>query len=165
MKLKCNFTSILVCCGLLICTCSHTTCIYFIFVLCFTDEPPEVISHPESLTEISPGKTSSFTVHVTGTEPMSYQWEWKPAVDGDGSEEWQPCNAERFSGTETSTLIISSVQKLNEGSYRSVISNYAGSKTSQPAKLGVGKNANTYTMFVIMHHHTHFCCLLYSQSS
>ena len=78
-------------------------------------------------------------------------------MDRDGSEEWQPCNAERFSGTETSTLIISSVQKLNEGSYRSAISNYAGSKTSQPAKLGVGKNANTYTMFVIMHHRTHFC--------
>ena len=138
-------------------------CIIF-FSLCFTDEPPEVINHPESLTEISPGKTSSFAVHATGTEPMSYQWEWKPAVDGDGSEEWQPCNAERFSGTESSTLIISSVQKLNEGSYRSVISNYAGSKTSQPAKLSVGKKPNT-AMFVIMHNHTQFCYLLYSQTS
>ena len=78
---------------------------------------------------------------------MSYQWEWKPAVDEDGSEEWQPCNAERFSGTETSTLIISSVQKLNEGSYRSVISNYTGSKTSQLAKLSLGKNKNTYSHF------------------
>ena len=109
----------------------------------FIDEPPEIINHPESFKEIFPGKTVAFTVQATGTEPMSYRWEWKPAMDRDGSEEWQPCNTEGFSGTESSTLVISSVQKLNEGSYRSVISNYAGSKTSQPAKLSVGKNANT----------------------
>ena len=136
--------------------------IILLFLFWLTDEPPEVINHPESLTEISQGKTASFTIQATGTEPMSYHWEWKPAVDGNGSEEWQPCNAERFSGTESSTLIISSVQKLNEGNYRSMISNYAGSKTSQPAKLSVGKKIQA--KFVIMHH-THFCYLLYSQSS
>ena len=116
----------------------HTLLFYFI-------DEPEIINHPESFKELSPGKTVAFTVQVTGTEPMHYQWEWKPALDGDGSEEWQPCNTERFSGTESSTLVISSVQKLNEGSYRTIISNYAGSKTSQPAKLSVGKNANTQT--------------------
>ena len=104
-----------------------------------------MISDPESLKEISPGKTVAFTVQATGTEPMSYRWEWKPAMDGGGSEEWQPCNIEMISGAESSTLVISSVQKLNEGSYHSVISNYAGSKTSQPAKLSVGKNANTFS--------------------
>ena len=118
---------------------------YTHFFIYFIDEPPEIINHPESFKEISPGKTVAFTVQATGTEPMSYRWEWKPAMDGDGSEEWQSCSTEMFSGTESSTLVISSVQKPNEGSYRSVISNYAGSKTSQPAKLCVGKNANTYS--------------------
>jgi len=102
----------------------------------FVDEPPEVISDPESLKDISPTKTVEFTTQATGTEPMHYNWEWKPAVDGDGNEEWQPCNTEMFSGTESSTLVIYNVQKLNEGSYRSVISNYAGSKTSQPSSRG-----------------------------
>ena len=112
----------------------------FTLLFYFIDEPPEIINHPESFKEISEGQTVAFTIQATGTEPMSYQWEWKPAMDGDGNEEWQPCNTGRFSGTESSTLVISSVQKLNEGSYRSVINNYAGSKTSQPAKLSVGRS-------------------------
>ena len=85
---------------------------------------------------------------------MSYKWEWNPAVDGDGIEEWQPCSAKGFSGTESSTLIISNVQKLNEGSYHSIVSNYAGSKISKPAKLSVGKNVNTAKFMYNKHPHS-----------
>ena len=46
------------------------------------------------LKEVSPGEGVAFTVRATGTEPLSYQWQWKPAEEGDGSEEWQPCDAE-----------------------------------------------------------------------
>ena len=51
-----------------------------------------------------------------------------------GSEEWKPCDAMGFS---TTTLTIVSVQKSNEGSYRCVVSNYAGSQISNSAKLEV----------------------------
>ena len=83
-----------------------------------------------------------FTVQSTGTEPLSYQWEWKPTTkEGSGHDGWHLCNLERFPGADSSTLTIPSVQKSNEGSYHCVISNCAGTQTSNPAKLGVGKDS------------------------
>ena len=82
-----------------------------------------------------------FSVQATGTNPLSYQWQWKPtAEDGneeDGSEGWQPCDAKWCDG---GTLIIPSVQQFNEGSYCCVVSNSAGSMISKAAQLNVGKN-------------------------
>ena len=75
-----------------------------------------------------------FTVQATGTEPLSYHWQWKPAEEESGSEEWQSCPAEWCDGA---TLTIPSVQKSNEGWYCCVISNCAGSQASNPAKLEV----------------------------
>ena len=63
-----------------------------------------------------------------------------------GSEEWQPCDAEKFSGAESSLLTILDVQKWNEGSYCCVIHNYAGNRTSKPATITVGKNTNTHML-------------------
>ena len=76
-----------------------------------------------------------FTVQITGTKPLNYQWQYNPDTEG-WSEEWQPCS--RF---DTATLTIPSVQKSNEGGYRFVVSNCAGSQTSKAAKIvDVGKN-------------------------
>ena len=117
-------------------------CFFFLFVLfrfvfCFcVAEPPKIKSHLQDLIDAVPGKPVMFTAEATGTEPLNYQWEWKPAMD-DG--EWQPCDVERFPGADSSTLTIPSVQQSNEGSYRCVISNCAGSQTSHPAKLSIGK--------------------------
>ena len=47
------------------------------------------------------------------------------------TDDWWPC-----SGDNTATLTIQNVQNSNEGSYRCVISNCAGSQTSKPANLG-----------------------------
>ena len=77
------------------------------------------------------------TLQATGTEPLRYHWQWKPAEEEGGSEEWQPCHPEWSDG---GTLTIPSVQKSNEGSYHCVISNYAGTQTSNPAKLSIGKS-------------------------
>ena len=55
-----------------------------------------------------------------------------------GSEEWQQCDKE---WSDVTTLKVPSVQKLNEGSYQCVISNCAGSQTSEAAKLRIGTNA------------------------
>ena len=48
-----------------------------------------------------------------------------------GSEEWKPCDS------NTTTLTIPSVQKSNEGSYRCVVRNCAGSQISNSAELEV----------------------------
>lgn len=74
-----------------------------------------------------------FTVEASGIEPLNYRWEWKP----DEGEEWQLCDADWCS---SAALTIPNVQKFNEGSYHCVISNCAGSQTSEPAHLSVGKN-------------------------
>ena len=77
-----------------------------------------------------------FTAKATGTHPLNYEWQWKPAEDG-GSKDWQPCPAEWSEGP---MLTILSVQKSNEGNYCCVISNSAGSQASEPAYLSIGKN-------------------------
>ena len=114
---------------------------HFHFFFLLAAEPPTVTSHPRELMDAVPGKPVTFTVEATGTEPLSYQWEWEwKAAVGDGK--WQLCNPERFPGADSSTLTIPSVQKSNEGSYRCVVSNCAGSLNSNPAKLGLGKHPN-----------------------
>ena len=106
------------------------TYLYF----CPLDEPPEITLHPKSLKEVCPTKPVVFTVQATGTDPLSYHWQWKPVGE---SEEWQSCDIDLSDGA---TLTIPSVQKSNEGSYRCVISNYASTQTSNPAELSTGKN-------------------------
>ena len=74
----------------------------------------------------------TFTAEATGTGPLNYHWEWKPAEEEGESKTWQQCCAE---WSDSVTLTIPSVQKCNEGSYHCVISNYAGSQISNTAKL------------------------------
>ena len=105
------------------------------FTVC-SDDPPKLTSQPESLSKVAPRTGVLFAVQATGTDPLNFQWQWKPAEECE-SEEWQSCPAEWSDGA---ALTIPSVQKPNEGSYRCVISNYAGTQTSNPAKLSVGKN-------------------------
>ena len=100
-------------------------------------KPPSIITNPQDLIAAQE-RSAKFTIRAIGTEPLSYKWQWKPAAKKwwkwGGSEEWQPYDAEWCDGA---TLTIPSVQKSNEGSYRCVISNCAGNKTSEPAKLKV----------------------------
>ena len=107
-------------------------CVLFLHVA----EPPRITTHPHELKDILEGKSAKFIIQATGTDPLSYQWQWKPAKEGE-SEEWKPCDAEWCDGA---TLTIPSVNKSNEGWYCCVISNCAGTNTSNPAKLSVGKN-------------------------
>ena len=97
-------------------------------------EAPKITTHPPELKDIVPGKSVTLTIQATGTAPLIYQWEWTPA--GDGEEEWQLCDVE---GPQTATLNIPSVQKSNVTKYHCIISNCAGSQTSNTATLTVGK--------------------------
>ena len=94
---------------------------------------PRITSHPEQLKDAVPGETLAFTIQASGTEPLNYQWEIRDESGG-----WQLCDVERFPGAKTPTLIIPSMEKSNEGSYRCTVSNCAGSETSQCATITVG---------------------------
>ena len=106
----------------------------------YVAEPPRITTHPQELKNAVQGKPAKLTIQATGMEPLSYQWQWKPAKK-DRSVKWQPCPAEWCDGA---TLTIPSVQKSNEGSYCCVISNFTGSQISNPAELSVGK-INVYS--------------------
>ena len=97
-------------------------------------EAPRITFHPQELNDAIQGECVMFTIQATGTEPLSYLWQWKQAEEE--SEEWQPCPAE---WCNDGTLTIPSVQKSSEGSYRCIVSNCAGSETSDPAVIVVGK--------------------------
>jgi len=106
-------------------------------------EPPRITNHPQEVKDVAPGKPVNFTIGTTGTEPLSYQWQWKPAGEEGCSKEWQLCDVE---GPQTAVLSIPSVQKSNEGQYCCNISNCAGSQISEPAILSVGKNLISITL-------------------
>ena len=119
--------------SIFLCGKKNHNCILFVFS--HAAEPPRITTHPQEVKDAVPGKLVTFSIEATGTEPLSYQWEYNPDTKG-WSEQWQPC-----SGSNTDTLAIPSVQKSNEGSYRCVVSNCTGRRTSIAAKLfDVGKN-------------------------
>ena len=100
---------------------------YFIHVV---DQPPQVTDHPEGKSNIVPGTDVSFSVTATGTAPLSYQWQ-KDGVDlTDGN---------RITGATTATLTITGVMESDEGGYRCVVTNIAGTVTSDTAMLTVGE--------------------------
>ena len=111
------------------------------FVCIHVAELPRITTHPQELKVVVQGKPAKFTIQATGTDPLSYLWQWKPVEKDNRINEWQSCDAEWSDGA---TLTIPSVRKSNEGHYHCVVSNCAGSQTSNSAKLSVGKNSTVY---------------------
>ena len=99
-------------------------------------DPPRITTHPQELKDVAQGKPAKFSIQASGTETLNYHWQWKPAEERGRSEEWQQCDTKWCKGA---MLSISKVAKSNEGSYRCVVTNFAGNQTSVPAKLTVGK--------------------------
>ncbi len=89
--------------------------------------PPHIIQQPASCTNDA-GTTATFTVNASGTPPLRYQWQ-KGGVD--------LINIRNVSGANSNTLTISNVLKADEGNYRVVITNVAGSAVSGNAMLTV----------------------------
>ena len=103
--------------------------------------PPQITTQPTSLEEIPTGKPVTFSIQATGTELMNYQWQcWKPEGEEDESEAWQDIT---YDGVKfqvvNAGLKLTAVQACDAGYYRCVVSNSAGSVTSQWANLVVGK--------------------------
>ena len=103
--------------------------------VCVADRP-RITIHPQELKGVAQGKPAKFSIQASGSEVLDYRWEWKPAEELGGSEDWKQCDAKLCKGA---TLSIAKVEKSNEGSYRCVVSNFAGNEISIPACLSVGK--------------------------
>ena len=125
--------------------CYSISCVLFLRVA----EPPRITTHPHDLKDAVRGKPVEFTIQATGSEPLTYQWQRKPAEEEGGGVEWQPCPAEWCDGA----AILIPMEKSSEGSYRCVVSNCAGSQTSEPAKL----NKVSYCVS-----EGHFMCMKYA---
>jgi hypothetical protein len=92
---------------------------YRILLLPGANEPPSITVQPVSQT-VSPGTDVVFSVTATGSAPLSYQWS-KNFVD--------------LPGETSQTLHLTNVQSDASAIYQVVVSNSAGSVTSDPALL------------------------------
>ena len=112
------------------------------FMFCYLlliAKSPKITNHPQEIMDAIPSKPATFFVQATGTEPLSYQWQFKAPGEEDGREKWQVCDTE---GSDSASLTIPRVQRLNEGNYRCVVSNIAGNQTSETAQLTIGKKVD-----------------------
>jgi hypothetical protein len=83
--------------------------------------PPSITNQPAA-TNILAGSTFNLTVGATGTAPLTYRW----TLEG-----------VNVSGATNSILTVSNAQASNEGIYRVVVANAAGSITSSVALVRI----------------------------
>jgi hypothetical protein len=104
---------------------------------------PQITQQPANLS-LYPGQTAQFTVQALGA--LSYQW-W---FTNQGAVVTKLTDAGVISGSKSNVLTIAGVAGANAGSYSVVVSNAAGSVTSQGAVLSIltPGPATTITMSV-----------------
>jgi hypothetical protein len=94
--------------------------------------PPSIAGQPQSLS-VGFASNATFTVTASGTALLSYQWRMNVTNLADGSN---------VNGALSSILTITNAQYSNAGDYSVVVTNVAGSVTSQVASLLVGFEAD-----------------------
>ena len=95
--------------------------------------PPTITVQPQVQTVVT-NTTAIFTVTATGTAPLSYQWQ----VSADNGSNWgNLANAGAYSGVNLATLTVSTSSGLTGYQYRCLVSNSAGTATSNAATLTV----------------------------
>lgn len=82
---------------------------------------PSITTQPASQT-VATGGTATFSVVASGTAPLSYQWRF---------------NGTNISGATSSSYTLTNAQTSNAGSYSVVVTNSAGTATSNGATLTV----------------------------
>jgi hypothetical protein len=89
-----------------------------------TSVAPQITQQPTNLT-VTAGQTATFSVSATGTAPLSYQWQR---------------NGTAISGAASASYTTPAAVSTDSGAaFRCVVSNGAGSLTSQAAILNVNK--------------------------
>jgi glucose/arabinose dehydrogenase len=86
---------------------------------------PSISTHPASIT-VAAGQTASFSVSASGSGPLVYQWQR---------------NGVNISGANSPTYSFTASTADNGAQFRAVVSNSAGSATSNAATLTVPSNA------------------------
>ena len=88
---------------------------------------PVIATQPKAAS-VKKGTTVKFTVKATGSPTLSYQWQLNSK---------NLANTGNVSGVTTTTLTITAATTANQGTYRVLVSNPAGSITSAAVKLTV----------------------------
>ncbi|MBQ1372218.1 MAG: leucine-rich repeat protein, partial [Oscillospiraceae bacterium] len=96
------------------------------FTFVALEPAPEITEQPQSASVVF-NKTATFSVAATGNG-LSYQWQYKKA----NSSTWY-----NWSGKTTASISFKGLEKNNGNQYRCVVSNAAGSVTSDAATLTV----------------------------
>ena len=110
------------------------------FFLYSLAERPNITTHPQELKCTISGRPVSFTVQATGTEPLNYQWQWKPVVEGVSSGEWRNLTSGGpVQGVDTATLTYPSIESCSEGLYRCMVTNAVGEMISECADHIIGE--------------------------
>ena len=94
-----------------------------------TEDPPIITDQPTSL-EIVAGQTATFSVIAIGVD-LTYMW----LMDGTV-----------ITGVTSATYTITIVTESDEGQYQCIVTNAAGTTTSEPANLTVCKYLIIITM-------------------
>lgn len=89
--------------------------------------PPFITNNPSNLT-VSAGQTIDLNAGASGSTPLTYRWTFEGTP---------------ISGATASTLTITNAQSANEGVYRVVVSNSAGTATSSTAYVRVTPSVPT----------------------
>ena len=85
---------------------------------------PGIVTHPQSQT-VSAGQSVTFSVVASGTAPLSYQWQRNDA---------------NISGANAASYSVTASTGLSGSTYRVIVTNAAGSATSNRATLTVSSN-------------------------
>ncbi len=88
---------------------------------------PQITSFPPSPTNTGVGQSISFPVTVTGTAPLTYQWEFAPLTNQ--FDVTNLVNNVQISGATNTTLTITNLQATNAGYYTFIVTNDWGSQT------------------------------------
>ena len=100
--------------------------------------PPVIMTHPANQT-VEAGQSATFSAAATGNGPITYQWQKNDAS---------------IIGATASTYKTPPVTVADSGStFRVLVSNAAGSTTSNPATLTVDANSAALEQNRQEHHH------------
>lgn len=88
---------------------------------------PKILSQPSNAIRAF-GSSALFSVVVSGTAPLAYQWRHEGATLLDGTEIW---------GATTANLVLTNLQQSAVGNYDVVVTNDFGSVTSSVASLSL----------------------------